>query len=124
MALVEDTFSKDQTTEQRTRCVYSKRGNFLCVLLSSDIYSTEVVDDLLTIHRALESGEICGFTLSKFSEIAQSVCTKLHIEDESVQLRWILENAIGTKEAQTYYYDLTELAGSVMVPAECFLAAA
>ncbi len=76
--------------QQVPRADYSVHGDFLGVVLRSGGYTLDRVDEVLTLHRSMETNEVIGFTLKGMSVIARQILEESGITEEDVDLRLVV----------------------------------
>ena len=75
------------TPQQVPRAIYNSYGDYLGIIITSDSYVTERIDEHLTIHRN-DEGAVVGCTIKGLSVIAKSIVEQYRIEDDvQIELR-------------------------------------
>ncbi len=73
--------------EQVPRAIYNSYGDYLGIIITSDSYVTERIDEYLTIHRS-QSGQVVGCTIKGLSVIAKSIVDQYESADDvAIELR-------------------------------------
>jgi hypothetical protein len=93
-------------------------GDFLLVLLNDDLFETEWIDSKLTVHRSIETQEVCGCQIWQVSRLAKAVINSFDVEHDDGILQLILESAVGTDPRKEHYYDLTNKIRTITLPEE------
>jgi len=78
-----------RSRQNAPRAVHSVRADYLGIILSNEEYYTERIDDVLTVHRSLETRELVGCTLKGVSQLLKRINT-LCITDAEFELRYLL----------------------------------
>ncbi|MGN6133392.1 MAG: hypothetical protein ACTHOU_02785, partial [Aureliella sp.] len=80
------------------RSVHSRHGDFIAIIFANDVYYTERVDDLLTIHLSCESRQLVGCTIKGLSLLSQELSRHLTVEVEEVTLDIVLMAMINVQK--------------------------
>jgi hypothetical protein len=116
---------KNKLAEDRSGVVgapyYNPLGDFVAVHLRDKPFYSERIDDLLTVYKSCDSGELIGCKIKGVSLLAKNIKHMFHITDcGDVQMRLLLFGAMGARQ-QNYYYELNDLVGDIKLPANQLL---
>ncbi|MEQ9409511.1 MAG: hypothetical protein RIK87_17380 [Fuerstiella sp.] len=90
--------------------VYIDRGDYLAIHFADKDYFAERVDEVLTVYRAFDDGQLVGCKLKGVSLLARNVSSMIAIEEGGLSVNLLLLNAAGRKPPSEYYYEVCERA--------------
>jgi hypothetical protein len=96
---------------------YNRLGDSLSLYLSDQPAYSQRVDEILTVYRTIDGGELVGCKIKGVSHLAKNVASIFNILDDTmeIEIRLLLLNAAGV-EPKEYYYDLGSRFAGIKMP--------
>ena len=118
MATLDDAMQalNDREHVEFPRVTQNSDEDTITVFFDDSFFRTEVIDEILTIHYAVSSGDIVGCRLEGVSRLAEHAVNIFNVADNNIELRFLLLSATGNREVARHYYDLSKQAEEIMVP--------